>query len=79
MPALRLHEFYLADVNALVKEFIERMDTNLTPSESSTQNQSGVQLKLVQDPLYRRLSSTVDWDVAFDLFNTPRYFYFLFN
>ena len=71
VPALRLHEFYLAHVDDLVASFVRRMDDHLSPDDMP-KSSSDAPLKLIQDPQYRRLKSTVDWDVAFNLFNAPR-------
>ena len=71
IPSLRLHEFYLADVGAMVTEFLDMMDERLaldeTPAPATT-----APLKLIQDPQYRRFKTTVDIEVALDLYNTPR-------
>ncbi|XP_046649156.1 glycogen debranching enzyme-like [Daphnia pulicaria] len=71
IPSLRLHEFFLADVEALVAEFLEMMDERLALNEIPALCAS-VSLKLIQDPQYRRFKTTVDMDTALDLYNTPR-------
>jgi glycogen debranching enzyme len=74
IPSLRLHEFFLADVEALVAEFLEMMDERLALNEIPALCAS-VSLKLIQDPQYRRFKTTVDMDTALDLYNTPRLYY----
>jgi glycogen debranching enzyme len=74
IPSLRLHEFFLADVEALVAEFLEMMDERLALNEIPALCAS-VSLKLIQDPQYRRFKTTVDMDTALDLYNTPRFYY----
>lgn len=72
IPAVRLHEFYLADVDAMVAEFLEMMDERLAVDETHVPI-SSAPLKLIQDAQYRRFKSTVDMNAALDLYNTPRY------
>lgn len=48
------------------------MDERLSPDDAPSCRAEGP-LKLIQDPQYRRLKCTVDWNVAFSLFNTPRF------
>ena len=72
IPALHLHDFYLADVEALVKEFNLKITERLPPCDNNNTTSQSNTLKLIQDPHYQRFKSTVDWDVALTLFNTPR-------
>jgi len=72
LPALHLHEFYLADVEGLVKEFNVKIIERLPPCDNNNTTSQSNTLKLIQDPHYQRFKSTVDWDVALTLFNTPR-------
>ena len=71
IPKLRLHEFFLADVDALVTEFLDMMDERLTLDEAPAPTNQAP-LKLIQDPQHRRLKSTVDMEAALDFYNTPR-------
>jgi glycogen debranching enzyme len=72
LPALHLHEFYLANVDELVKEFHLKIMERLPPCDNNNTTSQSNTLKLIQDPHYQRFKSTVDWDVALSLFNTPR-------
>jgi glycogen debranching enzyme len=62
LPKLRLHEFYQLDVDRTVDQFKEHCLKNNAKGKDGP-------LEIIQDPLYRRFGSTIDLDVAVNLFN----------
>lgn len=60
---LKLHEFYIVDVEGIYKEFKAKIK-NLSKTTSS---RSG-ELHIIQDPEYRRFKSTVDMELALRIF-----------
>ena len=69
---LNIHEFYTMDVDALMKEFRERMKGQPFSKESH-ETLNGLKLEIVQDPQYRRLKSTIDFDVAIKKYNVEQW------
>ena len=66
LPGARLWEYFSVDVEAVVEEFrtaVYRLNGGSHPRPE------GKRLQIIQDKLYRRLSSTVDMDLALELFN----------
>lgn len=66
LPRTRLWEYFCVDVEAIVSEFrstVYRMNGGNHPKPE------GKRLKILQDPQYRRLGSSVDADLTLELFN----------
>jgi glycogen debranching enzyme len=63
LPKLRLHEFFQVNVEKIVEEFKK----HCRGKEKGIESKSG-DLFVQQDPLYRRFGSTVDLDLAVNLF-----------
>ncbi|XP_025834524.1 glycogen debranching enzyme-like [Agrilus planipennis] len=70
LPQINLQDLYICNVNKLVAEFLDYA-RNKVPPISETRNPVE-ELKLVQDPLYRRLESTVSMDTALRIYNVFR-------
>lgn len=68
LPQVKIHEFFMVNVDALVKEFRSKMSSKRLDREPL----DVYELAIVQDPLYRRFKSTVDMGLALRLFNTCR-------
>ncbi|XP_041357957.1 glycogen debranching enzyme-like isoform X2 [Gigantopelta aegis] len=64
LPAQKLHEFWCIDVEKCVKEFKHNVEANTI----STTREAALVIK--QDPMFRRLRSTVDMNTALRLYNT---------
>ncbi|KAF5274002.1 hypothetical protein FQA39_LY01117 [Lamprigera yunnana] len=69
LPKIKLTEMFICDVNKLVSNFLDRARKN--PSTTQNRNPSR-QLKLIRDPLYRRLLANVDMELALQLYNVYR-------
>ena len=63
LPALRLHEFFQVDVERVVEDFKKHCSDKKKDYEEQHDD-----LHIQQDPLYRRFGSTVDLDLAVNLF-----------
>ncbi|XP_057653349.1 glycogen debranching enzyme isoform X2 [Diorhabda carinulata] len=67
LDILKLNELFICDTNKLVDEFLILARSNQPNSLKCDSNCNN--LKLIQDPEYRRLSSTVDMELALKLYN----------
>ena len=66
LPQAKLWEYFCVDVDAIVEEFrntVYRMNGGEHPKPE------GKSLRIIQDPQYRRLGSSVDADLTLELFN----------
>lgn len=72
LPEIKIHELFICDTNKLVREFLSltRQSTPRTAKPNDVQDE----LKLIQDPEFKRLGSTVDMELALKIYNTYRYF-----
>ena len=68
LPAAKLWEYYCIDVDAIAKEFQEKFRELL---DKETTRPGIENLTIIQDPEYRRLGSSIDYDVALSIFNCP--------
>ncbi|KAJ8667077.1 hypothetical protein QAD02_008739 [Eretmocerus hayati] len=70
LPLAKIQELYLVDVNSLVAEFLN-VARNQIPQDDveDIRNKS---IKIVRDPEYRRLKSTIDMKLALKLYNIYR-------
>jgi glycogen debranching enzyme len=65
-PTFRVHEFYLISIDQTLRDFKKAIEATVSGDFSTPETE----LKIVQDPTYRRLSSTVDMKVVLKLYNT---------
>ncbi|GAB6025571.1 hypothetical protein CHUAL_011301 [Chamberlinius hualienensis] len=63
LPQVKIIEYYLADVNKIVKEFYKKLQ-DLPPGNGSSE-----ELKLIQDPFYDRFGCTIDIEKAISIYN----------
>ena len=66
LPQVKIPELFLPDISQVTKQLEKRIRMNppMPPS-----NVPGGVLKIIQDPEYRRLGSSVDLDLALDKYN----------
>lgn len=69
LPQINIPEMYICNVNKLTSEFLERARKMPPNSENNDITQN---LKLIQDPFYKRLASTVNMELALKLYNVYR-------
>ncbi|VEN50334.1 unnamed protein product, partial [Callosobruchus maculatus] len=71
LDPLNIPELYICDVNQYVLEFLNRARVSApgTMHDTEPTNDSEGNLKLKQDPQFRRLAATVDMDKALKLYN----------
>ncbi|XP_049823584.1 glycogen debranching enzyme isoform X4 [Aethina tumida] len=69
LQPLKIHELLICDVNKIVQEFLG-LARKVQPVAESVG--AGEELKLIQDPDYRRLATTIDMDLALKLYNVYR-------
>lgn len=72
LPRIRIPDLYLLDINDIVTQFNELIRSKIPPTSnsSSLENES---LKIIQDPEFRRLRSTIDMELALRIYNVYRY------
>ena len=63
---IKMEELYTVDVEAATAQFEKRLGSAGPPCSGASQRR---ELKLVQDPGFRRLRSSVDMDLAVQIFN----------
>ena len=68
LPQVNIPQLFLPDVSNLAIKLEERMKES--PLGTSSEPPGGV-LKIIQDPEYRRLTSSVDLDLALRKYNRP--------
>lgn len=71
LPKANLCQFYQCDVEEYVHKFIEKIRKGKEPSASNSPVQTN-ELELIQDPEYRRLGTTVDFELALTKYNIYR-------
>ncbi|XP_055679144.1 glycogen debranching enzyme [Lutzomyia longipalpis] len=71
LPKARIHELYQCNVEEYVKKFSEEMRKR-PPPKAPKESQSKETIVLKQDPAYRRLACTIDFESAFEIFNVFR-------
>jgi glycogen debranching enzyme len=69
LAALNFHELRTCSIDECVAEFLTLIRSKTPNEEKSKPNE---QLKLIQDPLYRRLASKIDMQLAASLYNVYR-------
>lgn len=71
LPMLKIYEFFQINISRYVERFNESIRTE-APSQRRDGNDNPSEIYIVQDPEYRRLGSTIDYDAAQLRFNTFR-------
>lgn len=71
LPSVKIHELYTVNVEFMVDEFLLQCRKIRPPSTDTRSN--SVDLKIIHDPQYRRLSATVDLNVALERYNVYRF------
>lgn len=72
LPKVKLEELFIVPVDKLTLEFLTKCRTLPPPSTTDRDHNDLPELKIIQDPLYRRLHSTVDMDLALKRYNIFR-------
>lgn len=71
LPKVKIHELYQCNIDKYVNLFTEEI-RNRPPPKTQHAHDVHKQLKLIQDPEYKRLGSTICLELALDLFNVFR-------
>lgn len=71
LPKANLSQFYQCDTEKYVNNFIEKIRLGKEPSASNSPVQLN-ELTLIQDPAYKRLGTTVDFELALAKYNVYR-------
>ncbi|XP_071444480.1 glycogen debranching enzyme [Hetaerina americana] len=72
LPKVRIPELRMINVPALVAEFSKLASERVAPAPIESTPGKPEQLKIIQDPKFQRLQSTVDMEQALLLFNVYR-------
>lgn len=70
LPKINVAEFYQCNIDAYVKKFNDVL-RNHTPTKETTKS-CAIELTLLQDPDYRRLGCSIDFDAAIVKYNAFR-------
>lgn len=65
---MKVYEYFLLDTADVLENF-ERKIISSEPPHGTAPRGSADDLKIIQDPEYRRLKSTIDYDLALQLYN----------
>ncbi|XP_052470780.1 glycogen debranching enzyme isoform X1 [Carassius gibelio] len=65
-PKIKLWEFFQVKVEPMVEQFRDLLQSGAKPDRSKTEGKQ--QLKIIQDPQYRRFGNTVDMNSALETF-----------
>ncbi|XP_070066606.1 glycogen debranching enzyme isoform X2 [Drosophila virilis] len=68
LSKVNIHELYQCDVMKYVNEFMSQVRTREPPKNVAKESRFQ-EIQLIQDPAYRRLGSTIDFELALDIFN----------
>ncbi|KAK7868484.1 hypothetical protein R5R35_001895 [Gryllus longicercus] len=71
LPQVKIPELYMLDVNHIVSDF-QDLARRRVPPVGSVPTPSPQELKIIPDPLYRRLKATVDMELALRIYNVYR-------
>ncbi|XP_055387431.1 glycogen debranching enzyme [Condylostylus longicornis] len=71
LPRIDLAQLYQCDANAYTNKFIEEMRKREPPKRVAKHERYN-EVKIKQDPEYKRLASTIDFDLALEIFNAFR-------
>ncbi|GAB0093565.1 Glycogen debranching enzyme [Sergentomyia squamirostris] len=72
LPRARIHELYQCNTEEYVRKFNEQMRKRPPPKAISGETKPKKSIVLKQDPAYKRLASTIDFEAAFEIFNIFR-------
>ncbi|KAG0714453.1 Glycogen debranching enzyme [Chionoecetes opilio] len=72
LPQVKLHDFYIVDLDKIVEEFRGRISSTVPCPLASTEEVSKNSLVILQDPQYGRKTCTVDMNIAVRLYNLPK-------
>uniref|UniRef100_A0A1B0DM07 Glycogen debranching enzyme n=1 Tax=Phlebotomus papatasi TaxID=29031 RepID=A0A1B0DM07_PHLPP len=72
LPKARIHELYQCNIEEYVKKFSEEMRKRPPPKATISDVKPKETIILKQDPAYKRLACTIDFETAFELFNVFR-------
>lgn len=61
---MNIHELYLVDLNSTLEEFERFLKEFLQSNKPHRSGEPTPQLEIIQDPMYRRLKSRIDFNVA---------------
>lgn len=68
LPKINLHELYQCNVMKYTNDFMAACRTREPPTNVAKTERFG-EIKLIQDPQYKRFGSTIDVELAMDIFN----------
>ncbi|ALC41670.1 CG9485, partial [Drosophila busckii] len=68
LSKVNIHELYQCDVMKYVNEFMAQVRTR-EPPHNVAKHGRFQEVQLIQDPAYRRLGSTIDFELALEIFN----------
>ena len=71
LPKVRINELFLPDVEATTAQLEQRM-RGCPPADTSNSTSTGEVLKIIQDPEFSRLGSSVNLEVALRIYNKLR-------
>ncbi|KAK7068865.1 hypothetical protein SK128_020674, partial [Halocaridina rubra] len=71
LPQVKLHEFYILDVDKMVEEFRHRISGHVPAISRGKEDPNQEKLVMIQDPQYGRRACKVDMSTAVKLFNLP--------
>ena len=71
LPKVRINELFLPDVEATTAQLEQRM-RGCPPADTDTSTSTGEVLKIIQDPEFSRLGSSVNLEVAVRKYNRHR-------
>ncbi|XP_016953294.2 glycogen debranching enzyme isoform X1 [Drosophila biarmipes] len=68
LSKVNIHELYQCDVMKYVNEFMTQVRTREPPKNVANEHRFQ-EIQLIQDPEYRRLASTINFELALEIFN----------
>lgn len=71
LPKVNIFELYQCNIPTYVNKFIEEMRKRPPPTHTAKKVKN-IELKIIQDPEYRRLQSTIDFELALETYNVFR-------
>lgn len=71
LPQANLTQFYQCDIEKYIRDFSEKIRLGKEPSATNSPVQLN-ELALIQDPGYKRLGTTIDFELALAKYNVYR-------
>lgn len=71
LPKIRIEEFYIINVEKYVDSFARELRKRAPPTEKLTTDRSS-EIVIHQDPEYKRFGSTINLELAFEIYNVFR-------